>query len=323
MTIQQTTASAPGKFILFGEHAVVYGQPALALAIDLRMTVKVMESAREMFTVNGRPIEVYKNRYVKKAVDLFWNGPPLEIVTRSDIPNASGLGSSAAITTAMVGVLMGLQGKVDEEQLARNAFKVEYGVQGKSSPTDTSISTHGNGILLTEEPRENHLWTIREGKSRWSINHIDVPDLTIVVGHTRTGANTARQVAMVRRFVESNTFAQDIIKEIGKITLEGAECLKKGKKERLGELMNRNHDLLAILGINTKELQDMVDKVQSHSYGAKLTGAGGGGCIIALTDETEKVSQIVERIGGRPYVVKTTKQGFMLHERSEWNIPRG
>jgi mevalonate kinase len=311
MTIQQITVSAPGKFILFGEHAVVYGEPALALAIDLRMTVTLRESTDGQFTVNGRPLEVYKHRYIKKAVELFYDGPPLTIRSKSTIPNAAGLGSSAAITTAMVGALMQLQGTFTEEELARNAYKVEYGVQGMSSPTDTSVSSHGNSILLTSEPQENHLWTIKQDDHSWSINHIDVPDLTIVIGHTRTGANTPKQVAMVRRFVESNAFAKDVVHDIGKITVEGAACLRRGDKERLGELMNRNHDLLTILGINTRRLQDMVDKVQSHSYGAKLTGAGGGGCIIALTDEPEKVSDAVERLGGIPFIVKTTKQGFM------------
>lgn len=313
MEFEQTLVSAPGKIILFGEHAVVYGEPALALAIDLRMSVMVRPSQDGKHWVNGQSIDEHRNRYVKKAVELFWDGGGLDISTRSSIPNASGLGSSAAITTAMVGALMSIKGDVGEEELARNAFRVEYGVQGKSSPTDTSTSTHGSGILLTDEPGENHLWSIDSKDGRWSINHIDVPDLTIVLGHTRMGANTPHLVSMVQRFVESNTFARDVIQDIGELTRKGINSLKDGDKEGLGELMNRNHDLLAILGINTRGLQTMVDAVQPYSFGAKLTGAGGGGCIIALTDQPEKASSAISRMGGRPFVVKTNQQGFRVH----------
>ena len=313
MEFEQTLVSAPGKIILFGEHAVVYGEPALALAIDLRMSVMVRPAEDGRNWVNGQSIDEYRNRYVKKAVELFWDGGGLDISTRSSIPNASGLGSSAAITTAMVGALMSIKGDVGEEELARNAFRVEYGVQGKSSPTDTSTSTHGSGILLTDEPGEHHLWSIDSKDGRWSINHIDVPDLTIVLGHTRMGANTPRLVSMVQRFVESNTFARDVIQDIGELTRKGINSLKDGDKEGLGELMNRNHDLLAILGINTRGLQTMVDAVKPYSFGAKLTGAGGGGCIIALTDQPEKASSAISRMGGRPFVVKTTQQGFRVH----------
>lgn len=314
MSFDPITVSAPGKIILFGEHAVVYGEPALALSIDLRMGVRINPSPDGKNWVNGLSIEEYRNRYVRKAVELFWNGEPLEIMTRSSIPNASGLGSSAAITTAVVGGLMALQGQNDEETIARNAFQVECGVQGRSSPTDTSTSTHGSGILITREPADSHLWTIEDGSNSWSINHIDVPDLTIVLGHTRTGANTPQLVSMVRRFVDSNRFALDVIKDIGKVTREGIASLKEGNKERLGEHMNRNHDLLAILGINTRGLQTMVDAVQPHCYGAKLTGAGGGGCIIALTDDPHETSKAIERMGGRPFVVKTSALGFHVDE---------
>jgi mevalonate kinase len=308
------TVSAPGKFILFGEHAVVYGEPAVALSIDLRITVSLWESHKGHYSVNGRSIARNRNRYIKKAVETLWDGPALEIQSESTIPNASGLGSSAAITTATVGSLLALRGEFQEGSLAEKAFLVEYDVQGAASPTDTSISTHGSGILVSREPVENPLWDLGVGEQRWYVGDIDVPDLTIVVGHTGYGSSSANQVALVGRFVKQNAFGMEIIRDIGKLTGEGLKALKAGDKHRLGELMNRNHKLLANLGINNPDLQKMVDAVKPHAYGAKLTGAGGGGCIIALTDEPEAASQAVLRAGGKPIIVRTSKEGAKVHE---------
>jgi len=94
--------SAPGKIILFGEHAVVFGKPALALASDLRITSSVCES--DEYLVNGQSMKKQHHAYISSALDQAWNGPPVEITTRSRTPSGSGLGSSAAVTVATVGV---------------------------------------------------------------------------------------------------------------------------------------------------------------------------------------------------------------------------
>jgi len=310
MNSDEITVSAPGKFILFGEHAVVYGEPAVALAINLRTRVRIREA--EEFSVNGRPLTDPYNRYIRTAIELYYDGPAVEFWTESSIPSASGLGSSAAITTSTVGALMKKKGEFQEDKLAKNAFEVEYEVQGKASPTDTSISTHGSGILLTREPGEELLWSVRKGETVWYINHIDAPELTMVVGNTGLSSSTSRLVAMVKRYAESNTFARDIIREIGNLTLEGIGYLKSGDKERLGECMSRNHKLLANLGVNHPALQRLVDAASRHSYGAKLTGAGGGGSMIALTDEPEIVAEAIRKAGGAPYIVRVSKIGVSV-----------
>lgn len=310
MNDNNITVSAPGKFILFGEHAVVYGEPAVALAINLRTRVRVRQA--DEYSVNGKPLSHPYNRYIKKAIELYYEGPPLEFWTDSAIPSASGLGSSAAITTATVGALMKMKGKFEEELVARYSFEVEYSVQGKASPTDTSISAHGSGILLTQKPTESHLWKVSKGETVWYINHINAPELTMVVGNTGITSSTSKIVAKVRRYVETNAFARDIIRDIGNLTMEGINYLQKGEKEKLGECMARNHKLLANLGVNHPSLQKLVDASSKHSYGAKLTGAGGGGSMIALTDEPETVAEDIRKAGGTPYIVRISKIGVKL-----------
>jgi mevalonate kinase len=121
-------------------------------------------------------------------------------------------------------------------------------------------------------------------------------------------------VAKVKRYVDHSTFARDIVDEIGEITEEGVGQLAKGDLEGLGRTMTRDHKLLAILGTSSKELDKLVSSVLPHSYGAKLTGAGGGGSMIALTDEPEKVMDIIRRKGGQPFAAETGVPGVRIEK---------
>jgi mevalonate kinase len=94
------------------------------------------------------------------------------------------------------------------------------------------------------------------------------------------------------------------------------KALKREDLVEIGALMNRNHSLLFILGASSKELQNLVDAAEPLSYGAKLTGAGGGGSIIALTDDPERVADAIKNRGGRPYVVNKTQLGTEVRELS-------
>ena len=303
-------ASAPAKVILFGEHAVVYGEPAIAVAINLRTYVKIKKS--EEYRVNGYPMSDKYHSYIKNAIKLCWDGEPLDINTKSQVPSASGMGSSASITVAMLTALLAMKDEVKEEKIAKLGFEVEYRTQGSASPIDTSTVTHGKGILVHREKKDNFLWKVEKGELRWYIHHIEVPSLKLVVGFSGIKGSTKDMVNKVRRFYNWNSFARDVIRDIGKITMEAVEPLRDEDYERIGELMNEDNKLLTILGVNHPMLKRMINASLKHSYGAKLTGAGGGGSIIALTDEQDEVAKAIEEVGGKAYKVEISKDGFRI-----------
>jgi mevalonate kinase len=263
--------------------------------------------------VDGGRLVIRKHRYVKWAYENLWSGPTMAFRTRSTIPTASGLGSSAALSCSVVSAFEFLEGNLSEETTARKAFEVEYNVQGKASPTDTSCSTHGNGILLSSDIRDDHLWSITKGGTTWNIHHIEPPELSLVVGYTRRPSITPIQVNKVRSYYDRSGFARETIDEIGDLVEDGYKALRDKDIVKLGELMDRNHSLLTILGVTSKELDKLREAAGPLSYGTKLTGAGGGGSMIALTDKPEEVSAAIKRRGGIPFEVKTSRTGARVN----------
>lgn len=309
--MNRVTASAPGKVIVLGEHAVVYGKPAVALAIDRRIRCTLSYAAET--TVNGRPFDADKHPYL---AHMLRDSRSVCIETESSVPPGSGLGSSAALCTAFIKALGALNSdSMEGERLAKEAFLTEYAVQGRASPLDTSASTHGMGIALNAPERTGeHLWDITMNDGKWSVSDVKIPEMTIVVGYTGLHAPTGPLVEKVRKYRNKCGFASDIIDEIGTVTAEGMDALEKGDLVRLGALMTNDHKLLSILGVSCRELNKLVNASLRHSYGAKLTGSGGGGSMIALTDSPEKVCESISLHGGTPFVVRTGVAGAMIEK---------
>lgn len=307
-------ASAPGKLILFGEHAVVFGEPALSVAINLRTRVEASPS--EKTTVNGRTLKRGEFPYLDAGIRRSGFEEPLSINVDSHIPEASGMGSSAAVTVALLASLQALRGSFDKEAVARSSFEVEHEVQGRASPVDTTTATQGGGILLLKERGEDFLWRIEKGGSVWNLHACSLPEMTLVVGSTGIEAATGPIVAGVKALANGHEEAREAIARIGEITLEGLKALKRGDLPVVGGLMRENHALLNALGVGHPLLDTFVAESLPHSYGAKLTGAGGGGSMIALTDNAPRVVEAIQSSGGKAFVVSTEPRGVVVGDEA-------
>lgn len=305
---KEVSASAPGKFILLGEHAVVYGKPALALAINKRFRCTVRLSPE--LSLNGVPVSLDRQPHIRSI--LYAHGlKSAAILTDSQVPSSSGLGSSAALSSSFSLALRKLLDKpADKVAIAEEAFYSEYEAQGRASPMDTSACTFGKGVALNC-PKDvgKHLWTASKNGNSWNVSEIPVPDMTFVIGYTGIKAATGPLVEKVRKYKEHSSFAADIIDEIENVTLEGMDCMKNKDIVGLGNMMTADHKLLSILGVSCNELNKLVNASLRYSYGAKLTGAGGGGSMIALTDRPDKVCEAILLHGGLPFIVKTGEEG--------------
>ncbi len=263
------TASAPGKVILFGEHAVVYGEPSLAGAIDRRVTVDAEKTKGGVRISSDRSRDY---RYVEKAAEVAFDylgkSTGLKLSIRSELPPASGLGSSAAVAVATLLSVTHLLGEdLDKEKLAQLGHRVELEVQGAASPTDTLTSTYG-GIQYIQPKRKCE--TLRAA-------------LPLVVGYTGIERPTMKLVRNVRELRDRHPEIVDpIIRDIGRVTRAAKERIEAG--EDIGELMNINNGLLEALGVGNSALSRLVNAARdAGARGAKITGAGGGGCIVAYT----------------------------------------
>ena len=329
--VTPTAASAPGKCILFGEHAVVYGQPAVAVAIEQRLTVALTPAAA--WSVDGSPLNSKKHPHIVMLKDaLMDEGRPMAIHVSGDIPNASGLGSSAALSAAVGAAMHHIsaeQESLDKDRLSSLAHLAEAHAQnGRASPMDASTSVEGGMVILSNqrEERGDWLYTRRletpEGERTWEVHSLPAAteDIHLVLGNTGVHAPTARQVAMVAEALKSKPSRMQEIQAIGTVARRGLAALVDGDYEAVGHAMSENQILLRNLGVSSPELESLIRAAAPTALGAKLTGAGGGGCMVALTRDPKQTSEAIELAGGRTLVSKIGNTGVRLDKRTD-SIP--
>tara|TARA_Y100000590_G_scaffold337466_1_gene384463 strand:- start:1233 stop:2210 length:978 start_codon:yes stop_codon:yes gene_type:complete len=319
---------APGKCILFGEHAVVYGHPAVAVAIDSGVRVSVGQS--EEWTLEGVPFEPSKHPHISHILNTVfeYDGPPLKMEVKSGLFSAAGLGSSAALSNAIGAALqahINPSQPLDPIALARMGHSAEAMAQkGRASPTDTATSALGGCIVVSGQQVEGtrHVFDAEletpEGLREWSINAVDLPDslseACLVIGFTGEMSSTGKMVASVAKRLEEKPELQGEMDAIGRITNAGLTAMSAGNLEAVGMAMDACHDKLQLLGVSSPSLEALVEAARPHSLGAKLTGSGGGGCMIALAREPQRVAEAIEVAGGRPLISRLGAPGVRLLE---------
>lgn len=325
--VSMVRAFAPGKCILFGEHAVVYGHPAVAVAIDSGVEVELTES--DSWTIEGMPFDASRHPHISHVLDdvFAYDGEPLRMKIRSGLFSAAGLGSSAAISNAMGAAVQSLMRpgeEIDSVALARIGHAAEAKAQaGRASPTDTATSALGGCVVVSGErvAGARHIFDAEletpEGRREWSVCKVDLPvgiDAWLVLGFTGIGSPTGKMVAGVAKLLESDPSKFEDMDAIAKITEAGLTALGAGNLEAVGMAMDACHQRLQNLEVSSPELDALVEAVRPHALGAKLTGAGGGGCMVALTQNPQRVAEEIEVAGGVPLISRLGAKGVRLLE---------
>ncbi|MBI4991026.1 mevalonate kinase [Candidatus Gottesmanbacteria bacterium] len=289
--------SVPGKLI--GEHAVVYGYPCIVSSVDKYLTVKGGRSFDKNDTfVTGK---IRDTSFIKSAIDIIRNKYKLKerifLETESDL-GEYGLGSSAAVTVATVKLLNELFGlSLTNQEAFELSYKAVLQAQKKASGFDTASCIFGGTIYF-------------DGKSK-KIDVLSHDLLPIIVGFSGNKGDTMIMIEKVAELKKKKQkLVEEIFNSIGKLVGQGKRAICKKDWQRLGKLMNDDHQLLIKLGVSNNKLNQLVgEAVRAGAYGAKLSGAGGGDCMIALvSDENRaKVEAAIRNAGGELINVEVGK----------------
>jgi mevalonate kinase len=307
-------ARAPGKCILFGEHSVVHGRPELLLAIDLYTQVAVRASERML--LNGDAQEAARHPYLKRAIEELWDPsrPPLAFTSVSRVPASAGLGSSAAFASATATALLAATGGSDRSQLAQAAFDVERGAQGIGSPGDTSASVAG-GCISVNAGTGGLLWEVAHEDRRWQVRRVTDPGWVWLVAYCGVPRNTAQTVRAVgRRLAEPDGPA--VLDRFEEVARAGIDAVLAEDRIAVGRRFAENQELLRTVGVSHPRLEAILDAVAPAVEGAKLTGAGAGGSIVALPIPGREIEaqRRAAKAGALAFVVRASPGGAHVVE---------
>lgn len=321
--LSEVVASAPGKVILFGEHFVVEDQPAIAVAISKRARVRVKPNDSGKYRIYSRELglsEEFGLHESRKQSPLYpivvaaravenraGVEVGLDIYIESEIPPSAGMGSSAAVAVATVAATSELlELNLEKEDISYIAYRAETIVHGRPSGIDNTISTFGGAIAFRKSEGFLQL-------------EADFKPVKIVLADTGVPRNTGELVRRVLSLKEKYPQIFDpLYYAAGRLAVEAAKLIEKGEFEEVGRLMNVNHGLLSAMGVSIFELEHLVYTARrAGALGAKLTGAGGGGFMVALCrkEDTDKVARELEKIAKRVIVGEISEEGVKVEKK--------
>ncbi len=315
--MNEITASAPGKLLLFGDHAVVYGHPCLVTAVDQRMYVTVKKNGVDILHLDAPDLGL--TAYSKTIADLGTKDLPkgvsfiehlykrflekypqeegINVTTRSDFSSQFGFGSSSAVTVAFAKSLTTLYNiDLTNEELFDLCYKAVLDVQGVGSGFDIASAIWGGTIYYVKPAK--------------MVKQLDIDHIPLVVGYTGIKADTPTLVRMVESTRKDSPEKIDgIFNQMEEIVDAAFEAIEKRDWPKTGELMKQNQQLLRQLSVSSVKLEDLISATEKvGALGAKLSGAGGGDCMLALAEKgkEEAVESAITHAGG--FMMKVTLQ---------------
>jgi len=285
----KSKASAPGKVILFGEHFVVYGVKAILCAINKRVIVTaekideekisiisnignlILEPNKPISEINSplKPFYYLANKMLQTQNQI----TGIEIIVESEIPIGVGLGSSSACCVAGAAAISRLFVETSKEEILKLAITAEKTIFQNTSGADCTVCTYG-GIIVYD--KKNGFAKIKSE-----------PDFHLVIANSNIKHSTESVVAEVKQFKEENQVKfSKLCNNESELVEDVLKLLNDNNIKELGQKIIQNQEYLETIGVSNEKLRDMIQVGQKSSFGAKITGAGGGGCIFSLTDES-------------------------------------
>jgi len=307
-----TSSSAPGKIILFGEHAVVYGRPALAVPVtQVQATATVSENSRGGVWIEAPNINLSsaisqlapEHPLVAVINSVFTTlgiarPPACTVYLQSTIPVASGLGSGAAVSVAILRALSAYLGRpLTDAQVNGLAFQAEKLYHGTPSGIDNTVVTYARPVYFV---KGQPIKTFRVGAS-----------FTLVIGDTGISAPTKESVGALRSLREADpTRWEKIFSQVGEIVWDARQAIERGDTPALGELMDANHALLQEMTVSCTELDTLTEAARkAGALGAKLSGSGRGGNMIALVlkEKAPAMAETLLAAGAKRTIITTVR----------------
>jgi mevalonate kinase len=304
-----------GKVILFGEHFVVHGVPGIVSAIDLTahaevkktgegITIKDERKDAKGYTEKKRTQQKESIQRMLKTMGIPLEKAFLEIRLGGNLPSFSGIGASAASSVAIArAIAEELEMKLPDERINEIAYEAEKAYAGTPSGIDNTAATYGGLIWfmknLSGGPNTTERLSIRE-------------PVEIVIGNTGVVADTKKMVEGVAERKKENPEKYDpLFNQAESLAFQARKALEDFDLRKVGRLMNENHGLLQEIEVSCKELDHLINLALEHgAFGAKLTGGGGGGCMIALTPRKELQEAVATAMEKERFKVLRTKIGI-------------
>ncbi len=303
------TTSAPGKLLLFGEHAVVYGRPCIVTAINQRLYVTAELLDEPVVRIDAPDINIHSEtplsdlssqQFLECAVLNMKATHGVHITTKSDFLSTYGFGSSSA---SVVALLKALSHKINNNDLFSLAYKTILEVQGVGSGFDAAAAVYGGTLVYTKNTPPVEL---------------KASGMPLIVGYSGVKADTATIVkdVAIKKEKEPEKIGR-IFDGIAEYVKQASETVSQGDWKRAGRIMDFNHEYLRDLGVSTHKLEDMISAAKkAGAWGAKLSGAGGGDCMIALVadDKRKAVTDAIAEAGGQIMDVEPNAEGVRIEK---------